>query len=467
MGSGSVDSASSTGIWSDTDGGLTLELSRFIAELGFSDIPEAVTHQAKRCLIDWLGVTLAGSADPSVDTLCGVADDLGAHGDSTVLGRKRGATLLFAVLINGYMAHVLDYDDTYNPARTTVHGSAPVWPVVAALSEESAIDGPRAVTAFVAGFETAVRVARAAGPSHYEAGWHVTGTTGHFGAASAAANLMSLDFQAVANALGAAGTQAAGLKGVYGSMGKALHPGKAAMDGLLGALLARRGFTASTSILEDKRGFLQVFSPTPDPEYVVKDLGIEWHLLDDGFKPYACGSLTHPTIEAIITLRDRNRIIPSQIESIEARVNSYVSWVTAKPRPKTGLEGKFSIFHCAAVAAIDGAARLQQFADARVNAPEIVRMRERVSVVVDDALAKDAASVCILLTDGRRLTATVTHNKGTPEAPMTDDEIEAKFLHLATPHIGSERARMVADKCWRLHESHDTGELARLCRGEA
>src|ERR687892_1870461 len=320
--------------------GATVELSRFIAGLDPGTIPDRVLHQAKRCLIDWLGVTLAGSADPSVAVLHAVSDELGSDRTTTVLGSGRRTSLPTAVLTNGYMAHVLDYDDTYNPARTTVHGSAPVWPVVIGLSERRPLQGGDALAAFVAGFETEIRIALAAGPAHYEAGWHVTGTVGHFGAAAAASHVLQLGPDAVTSALGAAGTQAAGLKGVYGSMGKALHPGKAAMDGLLAALLADRGFAGSDSILEGRHGFLEVLSPAPSPELVTKDLGRHWTLLDDGFKPYACGSLTHPTIEGVIDLRREHELDPADIESIEATVNDYVSWVTAKEEPTTGLQGK-------------------------------------------------------------------------------------------------------------------------------
>jgi 2-methylcitrate dehydratase PrpD len=447
--------------------GTTVELAKFIAGLNASDIPPDVLHQAKRCLVDWLGVTLAGSADPSVAVLCAVADDLNSGSQATILGSGRGASLLVATLINGYTSHVLDYDDTYNPERTTVHGSAPVWPVVIGLSEGRSVNGRQALAAFVAGFETEVKVALAAGPAHYEAGWHVTGTVGHFGAAAAASQILQLGPDAVANALGAAGTQAAGLKAVYGSMGKALHPGKAAMDGLIAALLADKGFTASDSILEDKRGFLNVLSPAPDPELVTKDLGREWTLLDDGFKPYACGSLTHPTIEGVIYLRREHDVKPDQIESIEATVNDYVSWVTANKEPTTGLEGKFSIYHCAAVAALDGSASLTQFEDERVNDSDVIEMRGRVGIVVDDSLPKDAASVALTLIDGRRLTYEVIHNKGTPAKPMTDAELEEKFLDLAETRIGPHAAQEVAAKCWQVEDLDDFGNLARLCRGRS
>jgi 2-methylcitrate dehydratase PrpD len=444
--------------------GATLALSEFVSGLSPQRIPAEVAHQAKRCLMDFLGVALAGAADPSAGPLLAVAEDFGGP-EATVLGCNRRTGLLHAVLTNGYLAHVLDFDDTYNPPRTTVHGSAPVWPVVLGLSESSTVGGEDALAAFVAGFETEVRVALAAGPAHYEAGWHVTGTIGHFGAAAAAANLLRLNPERVAHALGAAGTQAAGVKGVYGSMGKALHPGKAAMDGLLAARLAQSGFDGSNSILEAKHGFLQVFSTDSDPTLATAGLGETWVLPDNGFKPFACGSLTHPTIEALLLLMREHELSAADIVAIEATVNDYVSWVTAKPTPSTGLEGKFSIYHGAAVAAVDRAASVKQFTDERVNDPDVIDMRAKVSLVVDDDLAKDAASVTLTLVDGRKVSHAITHNKGTPARPMSDDEIEAKFLDLATERIGEIHARSVADMCWHLDELADLGEIAKLCAG--
>jgi 2-methylcitrate dehydratase PrpD len=443
----------------------TVELARFVAELNPERIPGEVLHQSKRCLIDWLGVALAGSTDPGTELLCDLAAEIDTAEHATVVGRGCRQSLPWAALVNGFMSHVLDFDDTYNPQRTTVHGSAPVWPVVLALSERRPLDGGRAMTAFIAGFETEVRIALAAGPAHYEQGWHVTGTVGHFGAAAAGASVLGLSSDRVANALGAAGTQAAGLKGVYGSMGKALHPGKAAMDGLLAALLAEKGFLASKSIIEGKHGFLAVMSADFDAGLVTRGLGVEWTVLDDGFKPYACGSLTHPTIEAVIELGRRNDIHPVEIESIEAAVNDYVSWVTAKEEPKTGLEAKFSIYHCAAIAALDGAASVAQFEDGRVNDADAVAMRRRVRIVVDASLPKDAARVTMTLSDGRRLQHEVTHNKGTPAKPMTDAEIESKFLDLAAPHLGGDIARDVVRRGWDLERCGDVADIARLCGG--
>ncbi len=445
--------------------GETKDLASWVASTGAAEIPAEVRHQAKRCLLDWLGVTLAGAAEPSARVLLEVASQIGETPQATILGCGRKASLLFAALINGFNSHVLDYDDTYNPGQTTVHGSAPVWPVVLALAERAPVPGSRGLAAFVLGWETEVRVALAAGPSHYDAGWHVTGTVGHIGAAAASASVLRLDADRVTSAFGTAGTQAAGLKQVYGSMGKALHPGKAAMDGLLSALLAQAGFSSTDAILEGKRGFLNVYSSGPEPARLTDGLGMQWLLLEDGFKAYACGSLTHPTIDAVISLRNEHSLLPDQVESIDARVHSYVSWVTAKQDPTSGLEGKFSIYHSAAVALVDGAARLNQFTDERTRSLEVAAMRDKVSITVDDGLAKDAAEVTIRLRDGRVLKSSVAHNKGTPGNPMSDREIEEKFVDLAAPALGVEVARSLAVDVWRIEELEDMGDLARRCAG--
>jgi 2-methylcitrate dehydratase PrpD len=444
---------------------VTSGLAAFVAGRAPATAPPEVVHQAKRCLVDWLGVALAGSREPGTAVVRESAELLAPGPDSWVIGSHRRVGAPFAALVNGFAAHVLDYDDTFNPGRTTVHGSAPVWPAVMAAASLRRIDGAGALAAFLAGFEIEVRVALAAGAGHYDAGWHVTGTVGHLGAAAAASRVLGLDSEQVVAALGTAATQAAGMKAVYGSMGKALHPGKAAMDGVLSAALCARGFTSSDSAIEGHRGFLHLFAPDPEPERALDGLGETWTVLDDGFKAYACGSLTHPSIDAVIELRRRHGISPDRIARIDLDVHDYVITTTGLAEPRTGLEGKFSIFHCAAVAAVDGAARLAQFTDERVTDPAVVTVRGRVHARHDPAQAKDSATVTITLTDGTTLSATTAHNRGTPGNPMPDDEVEAKFLDLAGPVIGS-AAKELVERCWRLDEEPDVEPIMALAAGE-
>ena len=446
--------------------GATARLARFVADTTIEEIPQLVVHQGRRCLVDWLGVALMGSTEEGAQILARVSAQLAPGGDGTVLGQPRRLAHPFAALVNGFQSHVLDYDSTYNPGRTTVHGNAPVWPAVFATGEWRHASGRAALVAFILGWETQVRIALGAGRAHYDIGWHVTGTVGHFGAAAAAARLLELDADGVTRALGTAGTQAAGLKQVYGSMGKAFHPGKAAMDGILSAALASEGFTSTDSFLEGKVGFWNVLSTSSEASYATDDLGTSWELLNDGFKAYACGSLMHASIDAIIAMRREHDLSPDDVESIEPRVHSYISWVMAKEAPTTGLDGKFSSYHCAAVAMVDGAAGISQFTDERVNAPEVVAMRDRVKFAYDDSLSKHKAIVTLRLKDGRVLTRTTEHNKGTPGNPMSDDELSAKFSELASAVLGADRSRQILEQLWRFDELSDVADLVRLCAPE-
>jgi 2-methylcitrate dehydratase PrpD len=444
--------------------GLSAELATFASGMRTENLPEGVVRQAVRCLVDWLGCTIAGSAtDESRRVRAGI-QALDPEGSRTagIVGTPQRASAAYAALANGIAAHVLDFDDTFNPDQTTIHGSAPLWPAIAAASELVTVSGKSAVESFVAGFEVQTRVAVAAGPGHYDVGWHVTGTVGHIGAAVATARLLGLSSERTLAALGTGATQSAGMKVVYGSMGKSLHAGKAAMDGLLSGFLARDGFTSSTEPVEGHRGFLHLFSPDAAPQRAVEGLGETWYLPRDGFKPYACGSLTHPPVQALLELRSEHNLTAADVDSINAYVHDYVRTTTGLAEPRTGLEGKFSIYHVLAVVLADGAAFLDQFTDERVADPELARLRGRVHVHSDPEQNKDSARVVLTLRDGRTLERDVAHNLGTPDNPMTDRQLEDKFLALAAPVLGQAAAERVTKTCWRLGELDDIRTLLEL-----
>lgn len=444
---------------------VSAELAAFAAGVRTEDLPSDVVHQAVRCLVDWLGCTLAGSAtDEAARVRAGIAaiDPGDGSRTATIVGANQRAVAGYAALANGISAHLLDFDDTFNPDRTTIHGSAPLWPAIAATAELVPVTGSAAVEAFVAGFEVQTRVAVAAGPGHYDVGWHVTGTVGHLGAAVATARLLGLSDAQTLAALGTGATQSAGMKVVYGSMGKSLHAGKAAMDGLLSGFLARDGFTSSTEPVEGHRGFLHLFSPDPTPSRATDGLGETWYLPRDGFKPYACGSLTHPPAQALLELRAEHGLTPDAVASVAAYVHDYVKTTTGLTDPQTGLQGKFSIYHVLAVALADGAASISQFTDERVADPGVVRLRELVAVHVDPDQTKDSARVVVNLRDGRSFERHVAHNLGTPDNPMTDRHLEDKFVGLAAPVLGAARTEELARTCWRLEELDDFSALLEL-----
>ena len=447
------------------DPSVSTALARFAAGVQSENVPQDVVHQAVRCLVDWLGCTIAGSATPECGRVrAGIRALDGAEGSRTagIVGTSQRTSAGHAALANGIAAHVLDFDDTFNPERTTIHGSAPLWPAIVAAGELVPLSGGGALEAFIAGFEVQTRIAIAAGPGHYDAGWHVTGTVGHIGAAVATARLLRLSPEQTLAAIGTGATQSAGMKVVYGSMGKSLHAGKAAMDGLLSGFLARDGFTSSTEPIEGHRGFLHLFSPEPLPQRAVEELGEAWYLPRDGFKPYACDSLTHPPAQALLELRSDHGLHAAEVVSVDAYVHDYVRTTTGLTEPRTGLEGKFSIYHVLAVVLADGAAFPDQFTDERVADPELARIRERVRVHVDTEQDKDSALVVLTLSDGRTLQRHVAHNLGTPDNPMTDQQLEDKFLALASPVLGRDRAAQVASMCWGMLELDDVSALVAL-----
>lgn len=443
------------------DVGPTVELAGFNVALSRSEIPDEVAHQAERALVDHLAVAFAGSAEPASAKLRSAAARLAASDQATIIGSGQRTSAPFAALLNGHSSHVLDFDDTYNPGRTTIHGSSSVWPVIFALSELATVTGSRALESYVAGFETEARVADAAGPTHYDIGWHVTGTAGHLGGAAAAAKVLDLSVEQTVNALGCAATQAAGLKEVYGSDCKPLHPGKSAMDGLLAGVLASEGFTSRATSLEGKQGLLRVMSTDPDPDLLVKNLHSFWHLAQTGFKAYPSGSLTHPAVDCLLDLHERHEFHAHDVESVQAHVHKYAATVTGNARPTTSNEAKFSLAHCAAIALLKHRLTPADFDDAIVNDPLVKELRSRVQVTIDPEVGKRGASVTVRLRDGRVLESSVTANRGTPDNPMRDEDLDRKFMSGAVGVVGEAQAKAILEQCWRLQELDDMSVLVK------
>ena len=442
--------------------GATEDLARFIVETPAEAVPDNVLHEAKRCFINYLAVALHASRDPSLVILLDVFRLEGGRPNASVLGIGTRTSMQNAALANGYLSHLDDYDDTHFP--TVIHPSASTLPAALAVAEERAASGREVLVASVLGMEACCRVGLAITPAHYDAGWHITGTCGVFGAVAAAGRLRGLDSLQMAHAMGVAGTQASGVREVMGSMTKAFHPGRAAQSGTLAALLAERGFTSTTTILEGRRGFASVLSSSYDLTRATEDLGEVWQLHLNGLKPYPCGVVNHPLIDAMIALRSRTGVRVDAVESIVARVHPLVLELVDRQHPRTGLEGKFSFQHSMAVALVDGVALPAQYTDARVADPEIAALRDRVSAAVDPSLQEDAAAVTLKLKDGRAYTETVVHATGSPENPMTDSQLEDKFRSLASEVLPRRRAERLLALLWDMDEAADIREVVALAR---
>lgn len=437
----------------------TALLARFVAEHGSEQIPEPVLHAARRSLVDHIGVSVSGSTDDATRRARDAIAASESSGAASVVGVNMRVSPPFAAFLNAFSSHVLDLDDVYNPPGTTVHGSCSVWPAILAVADTRTVTGREALASFAVGFEVETRVAHAAGQTHYDVGWHVTGTSGHVGAAAAAARTMGLGHKEVEHAIAAGATQAAGLRIMAGSDLKSMHPGKAAMDGVLAATLAAHQLTAGAKALEGDFGYLAVMSDAPAPEKISAGLGESWNLTSNGYKLYPSGSLTHPMIDGVIELMTQNDVSPGDVRVIDIRVSAPAARFTDLPQPSTPLQAKFSLRHCAAAAAIFRRLGPDELATAILTRPDVIDLRDRVKVVGDPALGKQDADVEITLASGQSLATEVRGNRGTPSAPLDDDELDAKFRELVGPVLGVQRTEQLLATCWRFDELADVSTL--------
>jgi 2-methylcitrate dehydratase PrpD len=438
---------------------LTKTLCARLAAARFGDLTPAAVQQARRGVLDWIGCALAGSGHPTIGKLVDVLQEAGGRGQATVLGRKLKLSLLEAPLANGQMGHVLDFDDTHM-GGVVLHASSPVLAALLALAERAPVSGTNFMLAYAVGFEAGVRAGWSA-PGHHKGGWHLTGTLGSIAAGVAGGKLIGLDAQRLTHAMGIATTQAAGMQQNRGTMCKSFHAGKAAANGVLAALLAERGFDSTQEIIEGREGFSRIYSDVAAPEKLNADLDRGWLIETNGHKPYACGVVLHPLIDAVIAIRNRDRIDPAAVSEISLKVHPFVLAITDVVDPATGLQSKFSTLHSAAVALVDGAAGIAQYSDARARDPVVAALRGKVKATSDESLGKDEA-YAVIVAGGVRHEVHIAHASGTAANPMSDAAIEAKFLANAVPVIGAERAQAVCAAVWALEKLPDMRELIGL-----
>jgi 2-methylcitrate dehydratase PrpD len=439
---------------------LTRKLARFILTSGFDDLPRSVRHEGVRALLNWVGCAVGGSRHQTMANAMAALSPFFGPARATLFGRPERADLLHAALLNGIASHVLDFDDTH--IETAIHPAAPVAPAILALAEHRGVGGRDFMAALIIGIETELKIGVAVTPAHYKTGWHITGTAGVFGSAAAAGRLLGLNEQQMCWALGLAAAQPVGLQAMFGSMTKSFHPGRAAQNGLTAALLAEAGYTASERALEAERGWLQVLSTAYDSAAITAP---GWEILHNSYKPFACGLVVHPVIDGCIQLRNQHGLMPDMIDRIEVVVHPRVMDVTAIQDPATGLEGKFSIYHAAAVALAEGAAGEREFSDAVVRAAPIAALRARVLVSIDPGLGKAQARVAIRLKNGDRHAVFVEHALGSVQNPMSDRILEEKFRGLTAAILPPGQTDRLLDLCWGAEELADAGDIARQAGG--
>src|SRR5262245_10542427 len=440
--------------------GITREFCARMAAAQFTDLSNKAIDEGKRGVLDWLGCALAGSRHPTLDRLLAVLQEAGGRPQATVFGRGLKLGFLDAPIANGQAGHVLDYDDTHM-GGTLLHASSPTLAALFSLAERAQVTGAAFLLAYAVGFEAGVRAGRTA-PGHHKGGWHLTGTLGSIAAGVAAGKLLNLDSERLAYAMAIAATQSAGMQQNRGTMCKSFHAGKAASSGVLAALLAERSFDGSTEIIEGKHGYCRIYSDVAEPAELIDALGKRWEIERNGHKPYACGVVQHAAIDGVIALRAQMKIDPAQVEAIELRVHPLVISVTGVESPATGLQSKFSVYHSAAVALIDGTAGIAQYSDERAKDPVVDVLRRKIKTTMDESLRDDQAEA-VIVAAGTRHRAFIEHASGTADNPMSNAAIEAKFMASAMPVIGSDHAQRARDAVQRLDRLADVRELIQLC----
>ena len=451
-----ADAARAPNPASDASRDLTRNLARFILASGFDDLPPSVRHEGARTLLNWVGCAIGGSRHQTMTNAMAALSPFFGPPQATLFGRPERTDILHAALLNGIGSHVLDFDDTH--IETAIHPAAPVAPAILALAEHCRVSGRDLMAALIIGIETELRIGVAVTPAHYKAGWHITGTAGVFGSAAAAGRLLGLNEQQMCWAIGLAAAQPVGLQSMFGSMTKSFHPGRAAQSGLTAALMAQAGYNASEQALEAERGWLHVLSSAYDTAAITESgLGNpEQQLQAVRLRPGGASGhrRLHPAARQARPHSRHDRTHRGCGAS--SRDGRHLD-----PGPGTGLEGKFSIYHAAAVALAEGAAGEREFSDEIVRAEPIAALRRRVVATIDPSLGKAQARVAILRKNADRLAVFVEHAIGSVRNPMSDRMLEDKFRGLAAGIVSAGQTDRLIDLCWGADKVADAGEIAR------
>lgn len=441
-------------------GELTRTLAEFALEHRYAEVPATTQAATLRTIRNAVGLAVGAAEHHSVVTTREVAGSLRAEPRLSLLGREQQLGTFSAPLVNAMAMHVEDYDDTH--LRTIVHPGAPIVPAALGAAELAGADGGEVCSGVLVGVEAALRVANSICPEHFDLGWHLTGTAGHLGAAVAAGRVLGLTLDQLVAAIGLGVTQAAGFTSANGTMTKALHPGKAAADGLEAALLARRGFTGPAEPLVGRRGFATIASPRLDVAEILGDLGQRWEGELNAIKPYACGIVSHAAIDAAKAVRAQ--VDAADLDEIEVRIPKVVLEVMGISDPGNALESKFSVRHCVAVGLVDGDGSPREFSDERAVAPDLVAVRDRVTPVIDSSVPKGAAVVRATTGDGREFVEEVIHATASAERPMTDGELAGKFRKLTEPRLGPSGAEHLWSAVEQLPAAPHVGDVVAASR---
>ena len=445
---------------------ITKKLVNFNVKTSFEDLPKEVVEHIKVCILDWIGAASAGSLEPPSNIIASVVKEMAGIEEASIIGMGFKTSCMNAALANGVIGHSVELDDIHEGAL--IHPAVTVVPAALAIAERENKCGKVLITAVALGYEVAIRIGRSVNPSHYKF-WHPTGTCGTFGAAAAAGKILGLEERGMTHAFGIAGTGASGLIEVFGTMSKPLNAGRAAMSGVMATLLAQKGFTSSSRILEADTRFLRATAESFDIEKVTKKLGSDFEVMHNIFKRHASCGHTHGAIDAVLDMVEKHKIKSDDIRKIS--VGTYpnaVSIVGERYEPSTVNDAKFSLPYCLAAALIYGKIGLEEFSTEKLAHPLISDLSRRVKVFVDPKFVNASlgpANVKISAKGGAEYQTQVEKPKGYPENPLTKTELETKFKTLSSLVFTDQRIKDVLKTVNNLEHIDRVRDLAMLICG--
>jgi 2-methylcitrate dehydratase PrpD len=438
--------------------GVTECLARHIVATRWDDIPSGVRHQAKRSLVNFFAVTLAGCRSRPVETALRSLSEFSGGKQVALIGRAERIDALSAAFLNAAGANVDDFCDTHT--ATVIHPTAPVAGALFSYAGLRQVSGSDLLLALVLGNEVQARIGLAISPSHYNRGWHITSTCGVFGAATACGKLLPLNEQQMVWALGIAATQSAGLCECLGTPAKSVSVGNAARNGLWSALLAEKGFDGPVEPLAGVQGFYHALNEEADLSFLADGWGENWAIMATCYKPYPCGFVIHPVLDCAL---DWRRDHPTaEVARVVVRGNPLLSVRADRPNISTGREAQVSVQHAVAAAVVKGQAGLDQFSDACVRDPEVLNQRSKVELVRDERFSTVAAAVEITTSDGQIFKLEQPAARGSDGNPLSDSDLEQKLCAAASlwgPHYD---AAPLIDAIWSVETSEDVSKLASM-----
>ncbi|ALM84566.1 MmgE/PrpD family protein [Bordetella sp. N] len=442
-------------------------LAAFVAASQWADVPEPVRHAARRALLNFFAVVLSAARTPTMDAALRTYARYSAGPQATVAGRAERVDVPTAAALNAMAANLYDFDDTHHP--TIIHPTSPIAPALFALAESRPISGPELLHAFILGVEAACRIGNAITPEHYARGWHITSTCGVFGSALGTARCLGLSAAQNVHVISAAAVQAGGLVETLGTAAKSISVGNAARNGLLASMLVMEGFDGPAQPLEGARGFLRVVGEAPRFDQITEGLGERWELLNNAYKPYPCGVVLNPVIDACLELAREPAIADGGwdgIASIELRGHPLLRQRTDRPGITSGRQSQVCAQHAVAVALVRGRAGLAEFSDKAVADPQLRTLGTRVVFRDDPAMSVDAVEVSVEFADGKRLHRAISAPRGSLARPLEDHDIETKLRELNRYGGADIDADRLIDAVWSLDKATDASLPMRLAAGK-